>query len=155
MKFLRLMPSIAAACCLSACDPFASTATNEEVVIPQSQVASFELLIPSRKLPPSARNVRVFVRHFQDTSLWVRFDANAVEAREFAEKILGAPLTRDTSVLDLERGPKVDWWISEDRLAQAERGEDMIADGNDSPPVAIALLYNGDTATVWLHTFTT
>ena len=157
MKFWNPLLAVVASYCLCACDPFelSGASINEEMVVPQNEVASIELLAPDRKLPPSARNVRLHVRHFQDTQLRVRFDADADEARAFAEKLLGRPLARNGSKLTLESGPKVDWWISKEQLARAEYGEDMVADGNDTPAIAIALLQNGKSATVWLGTFTT
>jgi hypothetical protein len=156
MKPRNVLLAVVALCSLIACDPFelSGASTNEDMVVPQNEVASIELLVPSRKLPPSANNVRLHVRHFQDTSLHVKFDADAGEARAFAESLLGRPLARTGSKFNLEHGPKLDWWISQQQLAHAEYGEDMVADGNDSPPVAIALVQNGKTATVWVETFT-
>jgi hypothetical protein len=146
MKRARFAIGLVAICSLPACDPFEAVSTNEEIIVPQNKVSSIELLVPGRKLPLSAKNVRVFEKHFQDTILYVRFDANAEEARAFAEQLVGQPLTRN-SYANM-RGPDVDWWISEDLVPQTERGEDTTVDGDGLPAVAVAMRENGRTATV-------
>ncbi len=140
----------------SACDPFTASglATDQDVVIPQSEVGKVELLVPGRRLPPSARNVRVERKDFQDTSLRVRFEANTAEARAFAEKIIGRRLAKGGyAYMATRSGP--DWWISEEQLQRAELGEDRTVDGDGMPAVGIAMLPSGETATVWIYTFTT
>jgi len=137
---------------LGGCDPFSAVTTDDRVLTP-TQAASFDLLVPGRRLPSSASNVHVYTKHFQDTVLYVRFNAPVGEARDFAQNLIGRPLARDGYVN--MTGPDADWWISPDILQKSERGEDSIIDGDGLPAVSVAILPSGSTATVWIKTFDT
>lgn len=141
---------IAAFLACTACNPFDSLSTDEEIVVPDSEVAKIELLVPGRHLPRSARNVRMHLFHFQDTSLRIRFEAEAAEARAFAEQLLGTELSRTECVA---MSGAEDWWISEAELPRAVCGRDTLVDGDGLPYVKVALIRSGSMATVWLHTF--
>jgi hypothetical protein len=126
---------------------------GEERVLGTNEVAAFELLTPTRRLPSSARDVRVHVRSGgPDTSLKVRFEATLADARQFAESLIGHPLVTGEDRWRLG-GVRLDWW-PETFPAGAESGRDG-REGCDfrNPPVEIMLVPRDATATVWLHTF--
>jgi len=152
---MRSLLAVLICLALCACDPFAALGSvDEEFEVPQNQVAGIELIVPERRLPPGAHNVRMRVKHFQDTIVYVRFDAPTTEARSFAERLIGRPLSR-RSYAEMGAPDGTEWWISTELLNVAEKGEDRIVDGDGLPSVSIALIPHGDIATVWLKTFTT
>ena len=151
---MRRLPLLAALAAATACDGIVTIeeGPTPQRAVPPSEVAKVDLLDPRRRLPPSARNVRVASKSFLDTLVWVRFDAPAGEARAFAETMIGQPLTRDAFV-NMRAPDDLDWWIKEKALERAERGEDIAHDGDHLPPSSVALIENGESATVWLLTF--
>ena len=117
----------------------------------QEEVGRIELLSPTRRLPPSAVNVRLDMRHARDSSLRLRFDAPLGQAMAFAEELVGAFGTGDGSV---PPQPDLDWWPKTVPEA-AKLAQGRAIDGKGQAQVEIILLPRGNRATVWLHLFTT
>lgn len=147
---VRVLRALLLPIALTACHPFAMFETDEETLVPPDKVAAVRLLVDSRPLPPSAANVRMHLRQFQDPQLWVMFDADLEEARAFARKLIGGPL-HPVRKVGLGADDEIAWW-PKSMPAGAEGGEDMIAD-DAMPAVKVMLLPRGTRATVWVFTF--
>jgi len=93
------------------------------------------------------------IKHFQDTALLIRFDADAAEARTFAERLTGKSLNRSDFYAISKGNP--DWWITEAELRKAQWARDDVVDGDGLPYSSVAIvLNNSGRATVWLETWT-
>lgn len=132
-------------------NPFEAMTTTTDQDIAAKDIGQLELLASDRRLPPSARRVRIYFRQFQDPSLYVRFDAPLADARKFVETQTGKELELrcDRSVII---DPPADWWLqscpANSESASSYRSED--------PPARHYLIVpEGEMATVWLFTFRT
>jgi hypothetical protein len=123
-----------------------------EMAVPQHQAKYIQLFTPERRLPGSARNVRVFYSRFLDAVLFVRFDAPLGEARAWTLRVTGAAPARTN--LPSSGGPEgLDWWVPEPLPPGAEgaRGEEPV--GVPYGPVRVILLPDGNRATVWAASY--
>ena len=133
---------------LTACNPFSGVTTDRGFVIPDGDGPKVELLTERRRLPKSATNIVGHVRHFQDTMLWVRFDAPLAEARAFQKQMLEG---QGRACVQWSATTEIEGWPAE-LPPSAICMEDKTADEVE-PPIAVAVVPHGTTATIYVHTF--
>jgi hypothetical protein len=121
--------------------------SRTEIAVPLEQVARIRLLSPERRLPPSARNVRLVYRSFLDQVLFFRLEAPLGEARAWAAAT--APEARLTNGPIQSPYEGADWWMPDPLPAEAEGGEDRRSDGHSRSAVELVLIPQGDRAIVW------
>jgi len=141
--------TLVSACLLAGCDPLSGLARNERFVIPDGDGPTLTLLDERRRLPKSARNISGHFRHFQDSTLALRFDAPLKDAKAFQIEILEGK--GEACVLWRDE-PEVDGWPSQ-LPANADCLEDKTVDEVE-PSITVAIIPNGQTATVFVNTFT-
>lgn len=130
-------------------DPFADPPVQK---VPDDQSQSVDLLAPGRNLPKSATNIFVHERHFQDTSLHVKFEAPLADAEAFMRRTVGK---NAKNCGGWSFAPMFNDWPKK-WPAGGQCIEDMTFDDpSNGPAIEIAIIPNGATATVLVHTFTT
>ncbi|MEN3747969.1 hypothetical protein TPR58_12405 [Sphingomonas sp. HF-S3] len=142
-----IMPTLAAlalaALALAGCDP--GLGTEEDYSVPPSEVGTVQIFSPEHRLPSSAKNVRIHRRHFQDTVLFVRFDAPPDDARAFAERLTGQKLRAgEGDVSSWGRG--LGWWI--DRYP--EQGKGAVGTIGANATARVVVHPGTPDATVWI-----
>lgn len=138
-----IVPTIAATLALAACDP--GLGTEEDYSVPASEVGTVQIFSAEHRLPPSAKNVRIHRRHFQDTVLFVRFDAPPGDARAFAERLTGQTLRAGEGDVS-SWGRDLGWWI--DRYP--EGGEGAVGAIGPNADARVVVAPGKTDATVWV-----
>lgn len=145
----RAALGLAGCALLTGCNPFSGLAANEGFVVPDGDGPKVELLTERRRLPKSATNIVGHLFHFQDTILSVRFDAPLSEARAFQQQMLEG---KGRACVQWPATTQIKNWPAE-ALPGAMCLEDDPAD-DVAPPISVAIVPRGNTATVYVQTYT-
>lgn len=145
----RVVLTFVGACLLAGCDPFSGIGINERITIPDGQGATVTLLDERRRLPKSATNISGHLRHFQDSILALRFDAPLRDAKAFQMRMLEG---KGEACVLWRKEPEVEGWPAQ-LPENADCLEDKTVD-EVGPPITVAIIPNGQVATVFVSTFT-
>lgn len=115
-------------------------------ILQQNEIASFE--VAGTRLPATAANARVYETRFQDTLMFLTFEASEADARRFATEVLRAPPTRD-GFATLSGGDMAPSWWQPRRTPQSEAGHSN--DGQRQISLDLLLVPAAGRATVWLR----
>lgn len=115
-------------------------------VLQQNEISSFK--VADTHLPATASNARVYETRFQDTLMFLTFEASEADARRFATEVLRTPPRHD-GFATLSGGDMAPSWWQPRRTPQSEAGNRH--DGQQQISLDLLLVPAAGRATVWLR----